>query len=85
MKSFKYVVTDEEGLHARPARLLVKEAEKLKSVIMIDKNGQKGSAKKIFAVMALGVKKNEEVTITIEGDTEESDYMILKDFFKANL
>lgn len=85
MKSFGYVITDEEGLHARPARLLVKEAEKLKSVIMIDKNGQKGSAKKIFAVMALGVKKGEEVTITVEGDTEDSDYRVIKDLFEANL
>ena len=28
MKEFKYVVTDAEGIHARPAGLLVKEAAK---------------------------------------------------------
>ena len=85
MKTFTYVIKDEEGLHARPARLLVKEAANLASVIMIDKNGQKGSAKKIFAVMGLGVKKGEEVTVTIEGKTEEADFRIIKDFFEANL
>ena len=28
MKSFNYVITDEVGIHARPAGLLVKEAKK---------------------------------------------------------
>lgn len=29
MKEFKYVVTDAEGIHARPAGLLVKKQENL--------------------------------------------------------
>ena len=29
MKSFNYVITDEVGIHARPAGLLVKEAKRL--------------------------------------------------------
>ena len=28
MKSFTYVITDEVGIHARPAGMLVKEAKK---------------------------------------------------------
>lgn len=85
MRSFTYVVKDEEGLHARPARLLVKEAEKLASVVMLDRQGQKCNAKKIFGIMALGVKKGEEITVTVEGDTENEDYDIVKEFFEGNL
>lgn len=85
MKNFEYIIKDEEGLHARPARLLVKEAEKLNSVIMVDKCGQKCSAKKIFGIMALGIKKGDEVMVTVEGDSEESDYVIIKNLFEANL
>lgn len=85
MTTFKFVIRDEEGLHARPARLLVKEAGKLDSVILIDKDGQKGNAKKIFAVMGLGVKKGEEVTVIVEGETEENDSRVIRQFFEENL
>ena len=37
MKSFQYVITDEMGLHARPAGLLVKEAKNYDSEITITK------------------------------------------------
>ena len=37
MLSFHYTITDEAGLHARPAGLLVKEAKKYDSKIVIKK------------------------------------------------
>ena len=37
MTNFKYVITDEVGIHARPAGLLVKEAKKYASKIVIVK------------------------------------------------
>ena len=37
MKSFNYVITDEVGIHARPAGLLVKEAKKYESAVTIVK------------------------------------------------
>ena len=35
MKEFKYVVTDAEGIHARPAGLLVKKAGEFTSSVTI--------------------------------------------------
>lgn len=35
MKSFDYTITDEAGIHARPAGLLVKEAKKYQSKIVV--------------------------------------------------
>ena len=37
MKEFKYVITDEVGIHARPAGLLVKKAKEFTSTIIISK------------------------------------------------
>ena len=37
MKEFKYVVTDPEGIHARPAGILVKQAAGYKSAVTIVK------------------------------------------------
>ena len=85
MKEFKYVVTDPEGLHARPAGILVKKAAEFQSKIMIDKAGKEADAKRILGVMGLGVKKGEEVTITAEGEDEETAIVALEAFFKENL
>ena len=55
MKSFHYVITDEVGIHARPAGMLVKEAKKYESSVMIVKGGKKVDAKKLMILMGLGV------------------------------
>ena len=82
MKEFKYVVMDELGLHARPAGLLVKEAAKFKSAITLDSGAD---AKRIMAVMSMGVKKGVEVTVSIEGEDEDAAYETIKKFFEDNL
>lgn len=56
MKQFSYVITDKEGIHARPAGLFVKQAGKFSSKITIAKGEKTGDAKRIFAVMGLGGK-----------------------------
>ena len=71
MKEFKYVITDPEGIHARPAGILVKQAAGYQSTVKIAKGEKSADAKRIFGVMGLGVKTGEEVTITVEGADEE--------------
>ena len=41
MKEFKYVVTDNEGIHARPAGELVKLVKGFESTISIEREGKK--------------------------------------------
>ena len=52
MKSFTYVITDKEGIHARPAGLVVGEAKKYASTIMVENKGKKADLKRIFGVMS---------------------------------
>ena len=85
MKSFKYVITDEVGIHARPAGILVKEAKKYASTITIAKGEKKADATRLMALMGLGVKCGEEVTVEVSGDDEETVCAELEAFFKANL
>ena len=56
MKEFNYTITDPQGIHARPAGVLVKEAAKYQSTITLEKDGKTGDAKRIFAVMGLAAK-----------------------------
>lgn len=85
MKEFQYVITDKEGIHARPAGLLVKEANRFKSSVSLVKDEKKADAKRIFGVMGLGVKQGQEITVTIEGEDEAEAAAALEAFFKGNL
>ncbi len=85
MKEFKYTIKDEVGIHARPAGLLVKEAKKYSSKIMISANGKSSEATKLMAIMAMGIKQGQEVTVTIEGEDENVAELELKEFFMSNL
>lgn len=85
MKSFTYVIKDKEGIHARPAGIVVAEAKKYTSTVSITNKGKKADLKRIFGVMGLCVKSNEEVLIEVEGADEEIAAKALQEVFEANL
>jgi phosphocarrier protein len=85
MKEFKYVITDPEGIHARPAGELIKTAKGFTSTIKIAKDGKAVDCKKIFGVMGLGVKKGMEVTFTFEGEDEDAACEAISKFMAENL
>ena len=85
MKSFSYTVKDELGVHARPAGMLVKEVKNFQSKVTLEKDGKSVDASRLMAVMGMGVKKNQTVTVTVEGNDEDAACEALKAFFKANL
>ena len=85
MNEFNYIITDQYGIHARPAGLLVKEAQKYKSAISIKKNNLSADAKKIFSIMKLAAKHNETIIITCCGEDETEAAQAIDAFLKANL
>ena len=85
MKSFSYTVKDELGIHARPAGMLVKEVKNFKSKVTLEKDGKVIDAARLMAVMSMEVKRDQTVTITVEGTDEDAAYDALKSFFETNL
>ena len=85
MKEFHYVIKDQLGIHARPAGLLVKEAMKFQAAIRLTKDDKEADAKRIFSVMGLGVKCDDQVTVSAEGSDEAEAIAALEAFFNANL
>lgn len=85
MKEFTHVITDPEGIHARPAGLLVKAAKGYACDIKIAKDGRAMNAKAIFGIMGLGVKKGESVTLTFDGADEDAACEALSAFMQENL
>lgn len=86
MKQFQYVITDPVGIHARPAGLLVKAAKALDSSVIIEKvGGKSAAATKLMAVMGLGIKQGDTVSVTVEGGSEDINATAMEQFFKDNL
>ena len=85
MKTFTYTVKDELGIHARPAGMLVKEVKNFQSKVMLEKDGKTVDASRLMAVMSMGVKQGQTVTITVEGEDEDATYEAVKAFFESNL
>ena len=87
MKQFTYTITDPIGVHARPAGLLAKAAKGLDSTVTIAKaDGSKSAAAtKLMAIMGMGIKTGETVTVTVEGGNEEANAAAMEQFFKENL
>lgn len=87
MKLVQYVITDPIGLHARPAGLFVKKAAAYESKISVKntENGKSADAKRIMAVMALGVKQGNQIELCIEGSDEELAAAELEAFLKESL
>ncbi|WP_428074508.1 HPr family phosphocarrier protein [Candidatus Avelusimicrobium luingense] len=84
MKEFTYVIQDPAGIHARPAGILVKQANTFKSTIRITKADKVGDLKRIFSVMALGAKQGDTVTLHIEGEDEEQAASAIEACLKEN-
>ena len=75
------VVTDEVGLHARPASLFVKIAQEFNGTVTVKfnkKNSQTGQeelvekdGKSMIGILSLGIAKDKAFTLTLDGDDEE--------------
>ena len=86
MKQFTYTIQDHVGIHARPAGMLAKEAKALDSVVTVEKaDGKSAAATKLMAVMSLGVKCGDTVTVKVEGGDEAANASAMEAFFKENL
>lgn len=85
MTYFEYTIQSEQGIHARPAGLLVKEASQYPCDITILFEDKKVDAKKIFGVMGLGLKPGDVVRVECQGEQEEQAAAALEEFFKQTL
>ena len=85
MRSFTYTIKDELGIHARPAGMLAKAAKALDSAITITKGDKTVGAAKLMALMGLGVKCGDTITVTANGGDEEASLAEIRRFLENNL
>ena len=82
MNEFIYTVTDENGIHARPAGLIVKKAQSYDFDVIIEAKGKTESLKKLLALMGMGIKKGDTVRVAAPKGHDISE---LYDLFKSNI
>jgi phosphocarrier protein len=85
MIQFEYTITDPLGIHARPAAELVKTATAYRSSISIQYRDKEISAKKMIALMSLGLKQSDKIQLSIQGEDEIEAAEELKHFLQEKL
>ena len=85
MKEFQYTIKDACGIHARPAGLLVKVVKGFGSTATLEKAGKSCDLRKLMALMGMGVKQGETVTVKVEGDDEEAAAAAIQKFLTENV
>lgn len=61
MKSFNYIIQSSEGIHARPATLIVNASKEFSSQITITNKDKTVDGKRMIAVMSLNAKDRKSV------------------------
>ena len=65
-------ITNNIGLHARPATFFIQKANSFKSSIWVEKDDRKVNAKSLLGVLSMGIAKGMTVTLIADGQDEES-------------
>ena len=66
------VITDPQGLHARPAADFVAQARTYSSEVALTVGEKSGNCKSLLGILKLGITQGTEVTITATGDDEST-------------
>jgi len=64
------LITNNIGLHARPATFFIQKANTFQSSIWIEKDDRKVNAKSLLGVLSMGIAKGMTVTLIADGQDE---------------
>ena len=70
MISRKVTISNNVGLHARPATFFIQKANSFKASIWVEKEDCRVNAKSLLGVLSLGITKGTTITIIADGGDE---------------
>ncbi|MBO8415554.1 MAG: HPr family phosphocarrier protein [Proteobacteria bacterium] len=86
MQQFIYTIKDRDGVHARPAGVIIQAAHKFKSDIALKAKGKQISLKGgIFSLMGLGIRCGDEIEVVCTGEDETEAAAAMRQSFEQNL
>jgi phosphocarrier protein HPr len=84
MREMTLTVTNETGLHSRPADLFVRTAKLYQSAITVHNGLKSADAKNILKVILLNVAQNTTIRVQADGPDEEAALADLKRLVDSN-
>lgn len=84
MATIDVTLHHEAGLHARPAAIFVKTANRFTSAITVTNGAKTANAKSIVQVLTLGAKQGTTVTIAADGADEQQAIQELASLVEHN-
>jgi len=63
-------VTNQEGLHARPATFFTQRANEFKATVLIESDNRSVNAKSLLGVLSMGIMKDMSISIIGDGADE---------------
>lgn len=78
-------VISESGLHARPANMLVKNAQRFSSSVEVSSEGKAYNAKSILGVLAAGINRGMKIEVVCSGEDEKEACDTLVKLIEAGL
>ena len=83
MKQINVLVIDPVGLHARPATVAVNAASKFKCDVKVSFKERSVNMKSIMGVMSLGIPTQSEITISCEGEDEDTAVTTIEEILRT--
>ncbi len=80
----KIKIKNPQGLHARPASIFVRIANKFESEVTLKKGAEKVNGKSIMGLLTLAASEGDVVDIEISGPDSEQAMNELESFFMFN-
>jgi phosphocarrier protein len=78
-------ITNNIGLHARPATFFIQKANTFKSSVWIEKDERKVNAKSLLGVLSLGIAQGMSIAIVADGADENSAVDSLVNLIESGL
>lgn len=85
MLNGKMIITNQQGLHARPASLFTKKCASFNSKIRIIANGKSYDAKSILQILSAGISCGTEIELSCEGADEEIAFEQISEMLREGL
>ena len=80
----EYCIRNQYGIHARPAAMIVETASRFDADVMIEKDGNRVSAKSVLGLMTLEASRGSRLRVIVEGPDAEPVLEALGELIEKN-
>lgn len=80
-----YIILAPQGMHARPATVLIKLVKNYKSAVSLKKGDKTIKLNSMLNILSLTIKGGETVTVLVEGEDEAKAAQAVDLFFAEQL